>query len=463
MNRLAQISYNSISVLFIAVLKISELYVLSSTLSPLDRGLFSLLTFYLLFSVLLSEMGIQNSIYSQSNIPVIKLRTLFWFNFVKSLVFYILLTLLVFYLCFYYENENFYSFAIIGLVVLFNAFGKFYRSVLITKGFLKQLSAVELISTFFEFSIVFIFISKLGVQSFVYGILIKFLIDNIFYFFKLKGDLSLFGPISYSKIHEIIIIGVYDLFSQLVNFFTKEIDTLIITSFYGLEILGIFNVSKQLTLKPIRLISPILNNAFFPIFNKTKNNYIKFKKSLKIQLSINSFIITMIFLFIMALKEFLVSKFFPEQSSLNINFIFIFFILFSVLKGYWAPLGSLILTLGKTKQAFQFNVFVFVFSVIVSLAFAYYFSVQWFAMSLLITTFLSFTLSYFIFYSKFILIDVYFKLTVLNAWPLFLIVVLDTYDLNFSSKVISLIIICLLFILTRFKMIKNAFSYIKNI
>ena len=170
----------------------------------------------------------------------------------------------------------------------------------------------------------------------------------------------------------------------------------------------------------------------------------------------------MIFLFIMALKEFLVSKFFPEQSSLNINFIFIFFLLFSLIKGYWGPLGSLILTLGKTKQAFQFNVFVFIFSVIVSLAFAYYFSAKWFAMSLLITTFLSFSLSYFIFYSKFILIDVYLKLTVLNAWPLFLIVILDAYDLNFSSNVIFMIIIFLLFILTRFKMLKNALLYFKN-
>lgn len=463
MSKIKNLSFNASSIIIIAFIKIIELYILSSNLTPTERGLFSLLTFYVLLSILLSEMGIQNSVYSQSNINDLQLRTLFWFNLLKSIFFYLVITFFLFLYFWFSGIEEFYTFAIVGVIILLNGLGKFYRSVLISKGQIQQLSIIELISTLLEFIVIYFTISNLGIKSFVFGITLKFLIDNIFYFFKLKGDLSLFGPVSFKEIYKFITVGIYDLFSQLVNFFTKEIDTLIITSFYGLEILGVFNVSKQLTLKPIRLISPILNNAFFPIFDKTKNNYIKFKNSLKIQLSINSFIITMIFLFVIALKEFLVSKFFPEQSSLNINFIFIFFIFFSVVKGYWAPLGSLILTLGKTKQAFQFNVFVFVFSVIVSLAFAYYFSAQWFAMSLLITTFLSFTLSYFIFYSKFILIDVYFKLTVLNAWPLFLIVILDTYDLNFSSKVISMIIICLLFILTRFKMLKNAFLCIKNI
>jgi O-antigen/teichoic acid export membrane protein len=462
-SKIKNLSFNAFSVIIIAFLKILELYTLSSNLTPTERGLFSLLTFYVLLSILLSEMGIQNSVYSQSNINDLQLRTLFWFNLLKSIFFYLVITFFLFLFCWFSGIEEFYTFAIAGVIVLLNGLGKFYRSVLISKGQIQQLSIIELISTLLEFIVIYFTISNLGIKSFVFGITLKFLIDNFFFFLKLNKTIQIFGPVSFKEIYKFIAVGIYDLLSQFVNFFSKEIDTILVTSFYGLEVLGVFNVSKQLTLKPIRLIGPIINNAFFPIFDKTKNNPFNFKESLNIQLSLNSTIISLIFLFIMAVKGLLISKFFPEKNNLNINFIFICFLLFSLIKGYWSPLGSLILTLGDTKKAFKFNVFVFVFSFLISIGFAYSFSVKWFAMSLFITVLISFVFSYFIFYSKYFTIQSYFKLTILNAWPLLIVVVLDKYDLNFGSIIMYSVFICMLYFLTQFNTIKNAFSYFKNI
>ena len=54
----------------------------------------------------------------------------------------------------------------------------------------------------------------------------------------------------------------------LVNFFSGQIDSILIGKFLGVEVLGIYDIFKKVAIQPVRVLTPIINKVAYPILSK---------------------------------------------------------------------------------------------------------------------------------------------------------------------------------------------------
>lgn len=456
MSQLGKLLSSSGSTALIAIIKVIELSFISNNLTDELKGIYALLNLQLLMSVLLSEMGIQNAIYSISRYTNEVTRSLYWYNFFKSIVFWALgflaLTLLPI------PKEYSQIFYLLNYLILINGVGKIFRSFLLLENNINIVSITELTSTVIGVSFTILFIRQLSVKAVVYGLLIKHSIDNSSYFISRFNSIRLIGPIGWRKISKTVKIGFFDMSSQVVNLISKELDTLLVTSFLGLETVGVMNIGKQLILKPIRIISPVFNNLFYSLFAKASEKDVQFNAFLSSQLKMNSFVITIGYSIILMFLDLIIDIFFSNTTYTNIQSLLMLFILLGVYRGYWSVLGSFILSKGLTKKAFSFNIFYLTVNVTLSYLVLSIFN-ELIYIGATILSLLAFQyIAHLKFYIKHIGRKKYYQLTVINSWPLLIIFLLKVfqtplvYFLLFSAVIISI------YTYLNFKSLINAFK-----
>lgn len=456
MSQLTKLVSSSSSTILIAIVKILELSFISNSLNDEVKGIYALLNLQLLISVLLSEMGIQNAVYSIGGYTIEIKRSLYWYNFLKSIIFWTSGFLILSFLPIPQEYEQ--HFYLLNNLILINGIGKIFRSFLILENDINTVSITELISTLIGVLFTILFIQHLGVSAFVYGLLLKHGLDNFTYLLIQFRSIQLIGPIAWKNIRETVKIGVFDMSSQIINLISKELDTLLITTFLGLETIGVMNIGKQLILKPIRIVSPVFNNLYYSLFAKTANDSAKYKAYLGSQLKMNSFIITVGYSIILILLDLITHFFFSNTTYKNIQPLLILFILLGVYRGYWSVLGSFILSKGLTKRALLFNAFYLLLNIVSSYVILLIFNELVYIGLNILSLFVFQFISYKIFYSNYIQLKKYYRLTVFNSWPLLIMLIMKVYIISKTYFLFFSIITILIYTYFNYKSVINAFK-----
>lgn len=460
MSQLTKLLSSSSSTTLIAVIKVLELYFISTSLSDEELGIYALLNLQLLVSILLSEMGIQNAVYSLGNYTKEITRSLYWYNFVKSIVFWLLGFVIISILPIPEGyNQHFY---LLNHLMLINGVGKVFRSFLILENKINTVSITELTSTLTGVLFTILFITNLGLIAIVYGFIIKHTLDNFIYLIARVSSFKLIGPIRFRSIIRTVKIGFFDMSSQIVNLLSKELDTLLVTFFIGLETVGVMNIAKQLLLKPIRIISPVFNNLYYSLFSKSAKDDKRFKAFLISQLQMNSFIITVGYSIILILSDLIINFFFKNTTYTNIQSLFMLFVLLGIYRGYWSVLGSFILSKGLTKRAFSFNICYLIFNTILSYLILLAFDELVYIGSTILSLLLFQFISHKVFYKNFVKILSYYALTVLNSWPLLIILIMKVSQITLFYFLIFSISAITIYIYFYYRSLINAFRTYKE-
>ena len=84
-------------------------------------------------------------------------------------------------------------------------------------------------------------------------------------------------------------IGIYSVGSKMLDFATREMDVMIISSTLGLEFLGVYNLAKRVSLAIYNFVTPAISIVFTPLFAEINNNkdrlynsYVKLTKSISV-------------------------------------------------------------------------------------------------------------------------------------------------------------------------------------
>lgn len=84
--------------------------------------------------------------------------------------------------------------------------------------------------------------------------------------------------------------GLYQTGAQILDFFSNQLDIIIIGKLMGPSDLGVYNLIKQLILRPFSFLSPVVQNVAIPILSKIKSDIEVFNKSYLQVLNIVSFV-----------------------------------------------------------------------------------------------------------------------------------------------------------------------------
>ena len=350
---------STITVTSTAVLKAS---VLSRILEISDFGLMAIVTFVLGFITLFIDLGLKTAILHVDNISRKQYSSLFWLNLGFSIFLFALLFLCTPFISNYYnegELNTLIPLMAFGLVI--NSLGSHYKTMEQKQLQFKLLAFVDIFSAIVSLVVaVLLAVYDYGVYSLVYSSLLYTFLESIFFFVRGMNIMRIRIHFKKDDLRSFLKIGVFNIGGQIINFFNKEVDILIVGNFFGTEVLGGYSLAKQLVDRPLRLIRPIVMKVMSPVLSIMKNDKEDLKNNyLKIIQSVSS-ISTTIYVTFILFAEPIVYVFYGSGYEYIVSLV-------RILSGYMffvslrIPLGSLIIATGKTNMEFYWFLSTFIF------------------------------------------------------------------------------------------------------
>ena len=350
------IKWTTIGTVVIALTALLKISVLTRFLEKSDFGLMALIMFVLGFTDLFTDMGLTSAILHRQKITRKEYASLYWFNIGFSFLLYGILVLISPLIATFYEEPRLANLIpLLGLNILASAVGRIFKTMEAKDLKFKSISIFEIISAVLSLVLAIILAANnYGVLSLVYSALLQYVLQNLLYFiFGLKK----YGLLFHYRFEETKIflkIGVYQVGGQVINYFNRDLDILIIGKAFGPNILGGYSLAKQLIYRPTQILNPIFTKVAGPVLAKLqfdivelKKNYLKF---LNYVMSVN----IPVYLIIIIFAPIIVEIFYGTGYE-NIVLLVRIMSVYMLFRAIGNPIGSLVIATGRTDIEFYWN------------------------------------------------------------------------------------------------------------
>lgn len=354
------IRWNTISTIVSNILQLLQLSILTRLLDPSVFGLKALILVVIGFSQAFLDMGISNAIIHNQSITHRQLSTLYWVNVIAGFSVFMVVSAVSPLISFFYNKPQLTQLIILtSLTFLIQSFGQQFMVLWQKEMRYKEIAMIDISSKFVSLiiSIVFAYLGH-GVYSLVYGIIISSIIQTILYLLLGLREHKPSFVFNLNEVKHFLSFGAYQMGERTVNYFNYQIDTLLIGKLIGMEALGIYDIAKQLVLKPSFVINPIVSKVTFPLMSKVQNETTLLKniylKTINYLASINF----PIFIFLIIFSNEIVSIMFGEKWIGAVPVLRILS-LWGAIRSTGNPVGSLMLAKGRAKLGFYWNLALF--------------------------------------------------------------------------------------------------------
>ncbi len=355
------IKWTTFSTVIVTLFQILQLAILARYLEPSDFGLMALVMVVIGFSQAFLDMGVSNAIIYKQKITSQQLSTLYWLNVLSGFVLFGIITICApFVAALFKETELTQLIIVVGLTFVIQPFGM--QFMVLWKKDLKfnEIARIKIISKFFSLIFtVYLAYENYGVYALVYGVLLGAICQTAFYLYK---GLKVYKPsfiFNVNDIREFLTFGFFQIGEKSINYFTRQIDSIIIGKLLGVDALGLYHLVKQVVEKSIYIINGIFNNITFPVFSKIQNDHDKLKlyylKLLHILTLIQFPLIMTQFYYGYDIMLLILGN--KWQNTETLVKLFAIYSLFLV---YGNPVGNLLLSKGKANWGFYTNIIFFV-------------------------------------------------------------------------------------------------------
>lgn len=352
------IKWNGLGNLVIILIQVIQLALLSRFFSKEEYGVISLSLFFIQFSNIFGDMGMTVAIFNKKEISVNQYSSVYWFNIILSVFIYFILILLSGFIAdFYNVNELNKIIPLLGLNIIFLSIGRLHKTFLLKDFHFKYISVVDITSNIIGLGILVVLIfNDFGIYSLFFSLLITSLISSLFFLFKnfKKNPIKFFY--NNSEIKPFFNIGIFTVGSSLLDFFSREFDVLIIGKVLGTEILGLYSLSKQIIIKLLSLINPVMVNVLNPLFSSIQDDFIKLKSTYATIVKNYGIVVAPIFSLVIFNSEeilFVISGNNFVGAKLILSFLAFIYSINAIL----SPIGSLQVATGRTDLGFYWTIF----------------------------------------------------------------------------------------------------------
>ena len=450
----AGVKWTTISAIVSAIAKLLQVAILTRFLLKDDFGLVAIALLVNSFCAIFMDMGITAAVLHKSKIEKAEYSSLYWFSIFSGIILTLLASISAYPISEYYGEIELVNIVPLTSINIFLASVSGLQRTMQQKNMnFKFISIVEILS-----AIVMLIVSAalailgFGIYSLVYSTIFNGLLIAVVYFvYGVFYEKNLSFHFKFSEIYDSLRIGIYQVGTSILDFFSSEMDILIISSSFSMSFLGSYTLCKQIVTRLFSLINPIITKILTPTLALYQDNISflrkKYLEIIKVLAIIN---IPIYFLIAINAKEVLTILY-------GINYVENSYILAILAINYGIlslgnPVGSLIVATGKTNIGFRWTIFRIIV-VSISLYFASSYSSKIFLLILLGVNVFNIYPSWYIIYRK--LIYITFKELILSMFkPLLLCSILLFLYLIISLNIKNIILALIL------KTIIFAFSYL---
>ena len=350
------VKWTTASTILVTIIQLLQLSILARLLAPSDFGLMAIVMVVIGFSQAFMDMGVSNAIIHKQAITQDQLSTLYWLNVLTGIVVFIVICALSPLMTIFYKEAELTRLTIlVGLTFLIQPFGQQFLVLWQKEMRFVEMAKIDVVTKFLSLVVSVGFArAGYGVYSLVYGTLSAVILQTALLFIlgvKEHRPRMIFRR---GEIDEFISFGLYQMGERTVNYFGSQIDVILIGKLLGTEALGVYNVAKQLSMRPAQIINPIITKVTFPAMAKVQNDTVTLKRVYLKTINYLSSVNFLIYSIMIVLAPNLVFVMFGDKWILAVPIVQILSI-YGALRSTGNPIGSLLLAKGKANLGFYWN------------------------------------------------------------------------------------------------------------
>ena len=333
--------------------------ILARLLTPSDFGLLSMMIVVTGLVGFLADAGISNAIIHRQDATREELSTLYWLSFIAGAAIFIIVLLSCPLAVIYFKEPQLSTYLpVLGINFLILPIGQQFAVLLRKELRFKTLTKIEVtaISAASGVAIV-VAVFGFGVWSLVFRPIVATTVQAIALLAFARQHHWLPGfHFSLKRVRSYVGFGLFQMGERLVNYFSSNVDYIIIGRFLGTEALGLYSLAYGLITVPLNKINPVVTNVAFPTFARIQYDNVRLQAG---YLKILRYISTCTFPILAGM--FVVAPLFvpivygsnwaPAVPVLQI------LCLIGILYSLGNPIGSLLLAKGRADLGFYFNLF----------------------------------------------------------------------------------------------------------
>ena len=352
------LKWTTVSTITLTVVNLLKISVLARFLDKTDFGLMALVTFVLGFMNLFMDMGLTSAILHRQKITKHEYASLYWVNIVFSIALAAIIILLSPLIAgFYNEPELNTLIHLMSLSIILSALGKQFRTIEQKELHFKYLGIIDIISAVVGLIVgVIMAVMGFGVYALVFGSLTIYGISNMVFLIKGLAKHGMLLHFNFGETKPFLRIGIYQVGGQVINYFNRDLDVLIIGKFFGTEILGGYSLAKQLVRMPLRIINSIITKVGVSVFPKYQNDHSALRKYFTKLFEGKGVVNALVYGSMSILAYYLVYVFYGKEFLNIVPYVQLFTILV-YLRSMGGIMGILVITKGRTDYGFYWNIF----------------------------------------------------------------------------------------------------------
>lgn len=245
--------------------------ILAHLLSPENFGLIAMATVFTEFALIFVDMGIGSALIQKQDAKEEHYCAAFWFNILVGLILMLLMMLSSPLIAKFYKQPQLQPILMaLSLNFVLSSFNVVQQSLLMKEMEFKKLAIRDIGAAILSGGLgIYLAFNGFGVWSLVVQLLSATFLNSI-----LLWGLSSWRPrllFSLSSIKDIASFGGNLTGFTVINYFSRNIDKLLIGKFLGSSPLGLYSLAYRLMLYPLQNISWVVARVSFPVFSKVQN------------------------------------------------------------------------------------------------------------------------------------------------------------------------------------------------
>jgi len=251
--------------------------ILARLLSPSDFGLLGMATIVIVFIDLFKDLGTSAAVIQRKSLSDTLLNSIFWINvFVGLLGMVILLIFSPLIATFYQEPRLIAVLRVLSLSFFISGISILQKAILERNLAFNRLAKIELTAIVVG-SVIGIgsALLNLGVWSLVYQTLTVMTVTTILLLVATRWKPKII--FSWTEIKAVTSYSLNLTGFNILNYFNRNADYLLIGKFLGSEALGYYTLAYRLMVYPLQNISTVIGRVMFPVFSQIQDDDKRFR------------------------------------------------------------------------------------------------------------------------------------------------------------------------------------------
>ena len=358
---LSGIKWNSVAKITTDLLSVVQLMIVARYIDKADFGTMSIIHVVLGMVGMFRDLGMYAAIMHKQNITEDQYNSLYWFNWIINIVCFVILCIASYPVALFYKDPRLAPLiCLVSVNILISCFGKIFITIKQKNLEFSFISKVGIIFNLLGFLTTLLFcVLGFGIYALILPGLITGVLGAIIWSIAGRKHFRVRFHFNFSEIKDFFKIGIYDTGAQLMDYISYKIDVILVGRLFGLEVLGLYNMGKELALKAMKMLNPIINSVATPILAKLQNEPDKIKLNYSRILSFVGFINIPILIALSIFSEEVVSIFFSEKYANAATFVRIL-AFWGIFASIGNPAGNLVVAKGRTDISFKWTIIRFI-------------------------------------------------------------------------------------------------------